>query len=110
MPIGLRLQTRKRDARATTARRSVQPFVKFFQKSFRTDSGCPTSLCTIARMKTYSTRYRRRSLLPVPYSVRHDRLERGIRMLRALRLSLAAPSPAARVQQCEFEFAFGKAA
>ena len=29
-------------------------------------------------------------LLPVPYSVRPDRLERGIRMLRALRLSLAA--------------------
>ena len=37
-------------------------------------------------MKTYSTRYRRPTLLPVPYSARPDRLERGIRMLRALRL------------------------
>lgn len=58
----------------------------------------------IARMKTYSTRNRRRTLLPVPYSVRPDRLERGIRMLRALRLSLAAAQPAIRPQQCEFEF------
>jgi hypothetical protein len=56
-------------------------------------------------MKTYSTRYRRRTLLPVPYSVRPDRLERGIRMLRALRLSLAASTAPARAQQCEFEFA-----
>jgi hypothetical protein len=59
----------------------------------------------MAHMKTYSTRYRRRTLLPVPYSVRPDRLERGIRMLRALRLSLAAQTPAARAQQCEFQFA-----
>ncbi|MGI9088540.1 MAG: hypothetical protein ACR2HH_12505 [Chthoniobacterales bacterium] len=57
-------------------------------------------------MKTYSHRYRRGALLPVPYSVRPDRLERGIRILRALRLSLAAaPAPGARPQQCEFEFA-----
>ena len=59
----------------------------------------------MARMKTYSTRYRRRTLLPVPYSVRPDRLERGIRMLRALRLSLAAQPTQVRAQQCEFEFA-----
>jgi hypothetical protein len=57
-------------------------------------------------MKTYSTRYRRPTLLPVPYSVRPDRVERGIRMLRALRLSLAAmPAPALPPQQCEFQFA-----
>ena len=61
------------------------------------------------RMKTYSTRHRRRTLLPVPYSVRPDRLERGIRLLRALRLSLAAQPPAPRVQQREFEFALQKA-
>ena len=55
-------------------------------------------------MKSYSTRYRRRTLLPVPYSVRPDRLERGIRMLRALRLSLAAQPVTVRAQQCEFDF------
>ncbi len=63
----------------------------------------------MARMKTYSTRYRRGTLLPVPYSVRPDRLERGIRMLRAFRLSLATPAPPPRAQQCEFEFALSKA-
>jgi hypothetical protein len=61
------------------------------------------------RMKTYSTRYRRSTLLPVPYSVRPDRFERGIRMLRAFRLSLAAQIPAPRAQQCEFAFAESKA-
>jgi hypothetical protein len=61
-------------------------------------------------MKTYSTRYRRRTLLPVPYSVRPDRLERGIQMLRALRLSLAAQPVVARAQQREFNFMLGKAA
>ena len=64
----------------------------------------------MAGMKTYSTRYRRNTLLPVPYSVRPDRLERGIRMLRALRLSLAAQVPAPRAQQCEFSFAGSKLA
>ena len=59
----------------------------------------------IVRMKHYSNRYRRSTLLPIPYSVRPDRLERGIRMLRSLRLSLAAPVvPAIRPQQREFEF------
>jgi len=62
------------------------------------------------RMKTYSNRSRRGTLLPVPYSVRPDRLERGLRMLRALRLSLAASTPVSRPQQREFEFALGKAA
>ena len=60
------------------------------------------------RMKTYSNRYRRSTLLPVPYSVRPDRLERGIRLLRALRLSLAAQPPIIHARQCEFDFALGK--
>ena len=40
-------------------------------------------------MKHYPTRYRRHHLLPVPYSVRPDRIERGLRILRALRLALS---------------------
>ncbi len=60
----------------------------------------------MVRMKHY--RYRRSTLLPIPYSVRPDRLERGIRMLRALRIALATPAPAIRAQQCEFEFALAK--
>ncbi len=59
----------------------------------------------MARMKHYSNRYRRSTLLPVPYSLRPDRLERGIKILRALRLSLAAEVPQVRPQQCEFKFA-----
>ena len=59
-----------------------------------------------APMKHYSCRHRRSTLLPVPYSVRPDRLERGIRMLRALRMSLAATAmPQSRPQQREFDFA-----
>lgn len=62
-------------------------------------------------MKTYSNRYSRRSLLSVPYSPRPDRIERGLRMLRALRSSLAAhAAPSARPQQREFKFALPKAA
>ena len=61
------------------------------------------------RMKTHSTRYRRSTLLPVPYSVRPDRFERGIRMLRAFRLSQARQTPLPRAQQSEFEFAMSKA-
>ncbi len=61
-------------------------------------------------MKTYSTRYRRRNLLPIPYSVRPDRLERGLRILRALRHSLEVPAvPSARAQQREFDFVRPKA-
>jgi hypothetical protein len=64
----------------------------------------------MARMKHYSNRYRRSTLLPVPYSARPDRLERGIKILRALRFSLAAQQmPHPRPQQCEFEFALAKA-
>ena len=65
-----------------------------------------------ARMKTSSNRYRRSrsTLLPVPYSVRPDRLERGIRMLRALRLSLAAQPPIIHTRQCEFDFGLRKTA
>ena len=55
-------------------------------------------------MKRYKTRYPRRHLLPVPYSVRPDRIERGLRILRALRHSLAAVPPMPRPQQKEFEF------
>ena len=63
-------------------------------------------------MKTYSTRSRRNrsTLLPVPYSLRPDRLERGIRMLRALRLSLAAQPPVVQTRQCEFDFGLRKTA
>jgi len=64
----------------------------------------------IAGMKHYSKRHRRKTLLPIPYSVRPDRLERGIRILRTLRLALSAPELAyARPEQCEFEFGLNKA-
>ena len=63
-------------------------------------------------MKTCSTRSRRNrsTLIPVPYSVRPDRLERGIRLLRALRLSLAAQPPIIHARQCEFDFVMRKTA
>lgn len=80
----------------------------FFRKSSRTDGGRPTRLSKVVGMKIYSTRYRRRTLLPVPYSVRLDRLERSIRMLCAFRLSLAAQVPTPCAPQCEFEFAMRK--
>jgi hypothetical protein len=60
-------------------------------------------------MKRYKTRYPRRSLLAVPYSVRPDRIERGLRILRALRHSLSAAA-APRPQQKEFEFIVAKRA
>ena len=65
-----------------------------------------------AHMKTSANRFRRSrtTLIPVPYSVRPDRLERGIRMLRALRLSLAAQPAVVHVRQCEFDFAGRKTA
>ena len=56
-------------------------------------------------MKRYKIRYPRRHLLAVPYSVRPDRIERGLRILRALRHSLsAAAAPLPRPQQKEFDF------
>ena len=56
-------------------------------------------------MKRYKTRYPRRNLLAVPYSVRPDRIERGLRILRALRHSLsAAAAPVPRPEQREFDF------
>ena len=61
-------------------------------------------------MKRYKTRYPRRNLLAVPYSVRPDRIERGLRILRALRHSLATVSPVPRPQQREFDFAMAKRA
>ncbi len=64
-----------------------------------------------AAMKTYKIRFRRPNLLAVPYSVRPDHIERGLRLLRALRYSLAAlPTPAARPQQREFEFVLSQRA
>ncbi|MEP7077637.1 MAG: hypothetical protein ABI795_01315 [Chthoniobacterales bacterium] len=56
-------------------------------------------------MKTYSQRHRRPNLLPVPYSPRPDRIERSLRILRALRRSLEAPDPTVSTRQCEFKFA-----
>ena len=56
-------------------------------------------------MKRSKIRYPRRHLLAVPYSVRPDRIERGLRILRALRQSLAAVPPLTRPQQKEFDFA-----
>ena len=61
-------------------------------------------------MKRYKTHYQRRSLLAVPYSFRPDRMERGLRILRALRDSLAAAAPTSRPQQREFEFILSKRA
>jgi len=61
-------------------------------------------------MKRYKTRYPRRHLLAVPYSVRPDRIERGLRILRALRHSLGAVGPASRPQQKEFDFILAKRA
>ena len=55
-------------------------------------------------MKRSKIRYPRRHLLAVPYSVRPDRIERGLRILRALRHSLAAVPPIPRPQQKEFDF------
>jgi hypothetical protein len=62
-------------------------------------------------MKKYKTHYPRRSLLTVPYSVRPDRIERGLRILRALRHSLtASDDPAERPRQREFDFALTRRA
>ena len=61
-------------------------------------------------MKRYKTRHPRRTLLAVPYSVRPDRIERGLRILRALRHSLAAVAPVPRPKQREFDFAVAKRA
>jgi hypothetical protein len=61
-------------------------------------------------MKRYKTRSVRRHLLSIPYSVRPDRIERGLRILRALRQSLAAVSPVPRPEQKEFDFILAKRA
>ena len=61
-------------------------------------------------MKRYKTQYPRRNLLAVPYSVRPDRIERGLRILRALRHSLSAVAPMTRPQQKEFDFGLAKRA
>ena len=61
-------------------------------------------------MKRSKIRYPRRNLLAVPYSVRPDRIERGLRILRALRQSLAAVAPLPRPQQKEFDFIVAKRA
>jgi hypothetical protein len=62
-------------------------------------------------MKRYKTRYPRRNLLAVPYSVRPDRMERGLRILRALRHSLSTiATPLPRPRQKEFDFVVAKRA
>ena len=61
-------------------------------------------------MKRSKIRYPRRHLLAVPYSVRPDRIERGLRILRALRESLAAVPPLPRPHQKEFDFILAKQA
>ncbi|PYJ09928.1 MAG: hypothetical protein DMF06_08285 [Verrucomicrobia bacterium] len=62
-------------------------------------------------MKRYKTHQPRRNLLSVPPSVRPDRIERGLRLLRALRSSIAnAAAPFSRPQQCEFDFILSKRA
>lgn len=62
-------------------------------------------------MKRYKTHYPRRSLMVVPASYRPDRLERGLRVLRALRLSLSTVAvPVERPRQKEFDFALPKRA
>ena len=62
-------------------------------------------------MKRYKTHYARRSLVVVPTSYRPDRIERGLRVLRALRLSLSASvEPVERPRQKEFDFALPKRA
>jgi hypothetical protein len=64
-----------------------------------------------AAMKRSKIHHPRRSLLPVPYSVRPDRIERGLRILRALRFSIAAAAgPASRPQQREFDFILARRA
>ena len=59
-------------------------------------------------MKRYKTHYPRRSLLSVPYSVRPDRIERGLRILRALRYSLGSNHGADPVRPHQREFDFKK--
>jgi len=53
----------------------------------------------------------RRNLLTVPPSVRPDGIERGLRILKALRLSLAGTDgPPSRPQQVEFPFTVSRRA
>lgn len=62
-------------------------------------------------MKRYKIHQPRHNLLSVPPSVRPDRIERGLRILRALRYSLAAvDAPASRPQQVEFAFSLSRKA
>ena len=82
-----------------------------FSNIFSIGQSMSYPLCQGCCMKTYSRRYNRPSLFTLPYSVRQDRCERGLRILRALRLSLAASNPPPnRPQQREFEFALPKRA
>jgi hypothetical protein len=48
--------------------------------------------------------FRRQKLLPVPYSVRPDRIERGLQILRALRLQHQTPAASPQAKQTEFHF------
>ena len=63
-------------------------------------------LLQVGAMKRSKVHSPRRNLLSVPASVRPDGLERGLRILRALRLSLAGnDEPPSKPQQVEFPFA-----
>src|SRR6266478_5702217 len=83
---------------------------KINRKSFSIGQPMSYPLFHDCAMKRYKTRYPRRSLLAVPYSVRPDRIERGLRILRALRTSLAAVPPLPRPQQKEFDFIVARSA
>lgn len=83
--------------------------IKFFEKLLWVGQSMSYPVSQDSGMKTYSTRYSRRSLISVPYCPRPDRIERGLRILRALRLSLAASAPPReRPQQREFDFALSR--
>lgn len=83
--------------------------LKINQNNFRLGQSMSHPLFHDGVMKRYKTRYPRRSLLAVPYSVRPDRIERGLRILRALRSSLSASTaPFERPQQKEFDFPLPK--
>ena len=78
---------------------------RFFKKVQPSDSECPIPAFKMSGMKTKSIRYHRNHLLPVPYSPRPDHLERGLRMLRALRLKLQSAPTRSYARQVEFDFA-----
>jgi hypothetical protein len=94
----LPVSTAKPKGGATTAKKIIQIILSIGQSM-------SYPLFQDGAMKRYKTKSLRRSLLPVPYSVRPDRIERGLRILRALRFSIAAAAaPIPRPHQREFDF------